>query len=490
MKRATTPMQGLCAAQSNVDASGPWATVAEDRTGPTSPLLFRSTFPQGNPCLPGVRAPIHPFLFAAHRTPAKIQAFLGFFHRGRLTAAIFLNGFGFSTAMTKKAAQGAATFPVALLCDPGCENIIALEAKELLGKTAASGALGSGYVTVADCSVKDAATLIYRSQSALRVLALVSKGRISSPNDLLEKKKELLDFDYSPFLPDGGSFRVTCDRLGDQEWRSHEVEEALGALLHEEKRWPVDLKKPALTLFCQSVDDTYVLGIDLCGRDLAKREYKAFHTRRSLRSTVAYAAIRAAGYTGKEVLLDPFMTDGGIVIEAALYATKMSPHRFRKEFAFTVMPIADREDWNAFFTALDGKIGNESKVAGYSAMVRTLQMARANAKLAGVEKSTVTSKCEVSWLDTKLDEASVNLIVTVPPTSGKNTPLKDVEKLQDDLFYQAKYVLKKDGTVLLISEKKAEFLNAATRHKFSLKDEKEIHMGGTTLKFLVFGKEV
>ncbi len=376
-------------------------------------------------------------------------------------------------------------FTLALLCDPGCEDVAALEVKELLGKKAEAG---TGYVTVAGCTAEESAKLLYRSQTASRLLALVSEGRIAGPDDILKDKKGILDSDYAPFIPDGGSFRVTCDRLGSQEWQSHEVEEALGAMLHEEKGWKVDLGKPALTLFCQVVDDRYVLGADLAGRDLGKREYKAFHTRKSLRATVAYAAARVAGFAGGEALVDPFTTDGEIPIEASLFATGTSPHRFKREFAFTRMPFAAEKDWEAFFTAEDGKAAAKTRVTGFSPMVRTLQMARANAKLAGVDKTLRLTKCEVTWLDTKFEEESVDRIVTLPPASGRNTPLKEVEKVQDDLFYQARYAIKAGGKVLLVSEKKAEFLNAAERHGFKLAAEREVRMGGTTLSFLTFGK--
>ncbi len=371
---------------------------------------------------------------------------------------------------------------IAVLCDPGCEDIAALEVKELIKKTATKK---KGYV-VAECSTEQAAFLCYRSQCASRILAVITEGKIAKPQDTIKNKKIILDFDYSLFLKD--TFRATCERHGSHKWQAREVEEEIGALLHTEKKLKVDLEDADMDLWCKVTGEHYVVGVDLCGRDLGKREYKAFHTRRSLRGTIAYAAVRAAGFSGTETLVDPFSLDGGIPIEAAMFATQLPVQKYKKDFAFTSMPFAKDTDWDAFFAKEDEKATKETKITGFAPQVRTLKMARGNAKLAGVDKAFTITKCEVNWLDTKFKEGEVDMIVTLPPCSGKNTPLKDVEKIQDDLFYQCRYVLKQGGTVLLIAEKKAEFLNAAQRHKFKLQKEKEVHMGGTALLFLVFGK--
>jgi 23S rRNA G2445 N2-methylase RlmL len=374
---------------------------------------------------------------------------------------------------------------IALLCDPGCEAVAALEVKELVGKDATAG---KGYVTASDCTAEDIATLNYRSQSASRVIAVIVEGKISEPEDIVKEKAKVLDVDYSLFMPADGAFKVSAERHGEHAWQAHEVEEELGGLLHVDGKLKVDLDAPDMEVRVKIVDDSYVIGVDLTGRDLGKREYKAFHTRKSLRATIAYAAVRMAGYDGTQKLVDPFTTDAAIPIEASLFATKTPVQQFNKDFDFCEMPFA-KQDWEAFFTGLDGEATDKADVTGFAPQVRTLKMGRGNAKLAGVDKAFTLTKVEVNWLDTKFDKESVGLIVTVPPSSGKNTPLKDVEKLQDDLFYQARYALKQEGVVLLITEKKAEFLNAAQRHKFSMKEEKEVSMGGTTLKFLVFRKQ-
>jgi 23S rRNA G2445 N2-methylase RlmL len=372
-------------------------------------------------------------------------------------------------------------FTLALLCDAGCEEYASLEAKELLKRTAV---IRNSYIIVPDCSARDAALLCYRSQLAGRVLVLIKEGRITGPEDV--RTEEFLDFDYSPFLKEGSSFRAECERSGEHGFQSPEIAALLGEALHERRGFSVELKKPGMTVYCRVKDDGYVLGIDLAGRDLGKRDYKVFHTRQSMRGTIMYAAVRAAAYTGAEIMADPSVIDGTIPIEAALYATRRSPQRFRREFAFLHMPMFGETDWGSFFSELDNASSAPPRILGFSPLLRTLKMARQNAKLAGVEDSMALTRCDLSWLDTKLEKGSVDIFVTVPPSSGKNTSLKDVEKLQDDLFTQADYALKNDGVVLLVAEKRAEFLNPAERHGFRLAEEKRVRMGGKELLFLKF----
>ncbi len=378
-------------------------------------------------------------------------------------------------------------FTLAVVCDHGCEPYAKAESERLLKKSAN---VKAGYVVVDDCSVEDAARLVYCAQTASRVIAVITEGEIAVPEDVVKEKEKILTFKYDQFLVPGGSFRVTCERRGEHEYQGHDLEEEVGALVHDELHFPVDLKQPAMELFALVDDDSFVLGVDLTGRDLGKREYKAFNTRRSLRGTIAAAAVLASGFTGKEVLIDPYADEGVIAIEAGLFALGRSAHHYRRDFALIMTPIAAGKDWQAFFTKLDEerRMKKEARVSGFTSLVRTLTMARANAKLAGVNDSLTLTKCELSWLDLKIERKSVDIIVTAPPTSGKNTPLSMLEKLQDDLFKYSERVLKSKGTMLIVAEKRAEFLNAAERHNFHLTTEEKVMMGEKQLLFLKFEK--
>lgn len=389
-----------------------------------------------------------------------------------------------------------ASFLIGLLCEPGCESITALEVKELVNK---EGVLGKGYIKVGNCTLEEITILCQLSQSASRVLSLIAEGEITTIESLKTIKEKVLEFDFSPFLSPKGKFGVTCKRLGEHPFQAHEIEVVVGEWLYEEKGLKVELRKPDMELFCQVIDDSIVLGVDLTGRDLGKRDYRIFNTRRSLRATTAYCAIRSTGYkgTGEELLINPLMIDGSFLIEAALFANKKSSQYLKDPFSFQKMPFNTNNEKNPK-NLIDSTYSNLSepskktkvnkRLMGFAPAVPLLKRVRAVAKLAGVLDYLELTKREVSWLDTKFEKESVDLIVAQPPISGKKTPLKIIEPKQDELFYQARYVLKQNGKMLLVSEKKTELLNPATHHKFKLSEEKEVRMGGRKLKFLTFIK--
>ncbi len=187
------------------------------------------------------------------------------------------------------------TFTLALLCDTGCETQAALEVKELLKKEAT---LRASYVLIEGCTPADAVTLCYRSQLASRVLVLICEGALTTPEDL--PVDVISAFDYAPYQKENASFRAECDRRGEHEFQSPEIETVVADAINEKTGCRIELKRPDLFVHCQVRGENYVLGVDLAGRDLGKRDYKVFHTRQSMRGTTVYAAVREAGYTGKE----------------------------------------------------------------------------------------------------------------------------------------------------------------------------------------------
>ncbi|RME31928.1 hypothetical protein D6789_01125 [Candidatus Woesearchaeota archaeon] len=358
---------------------------------------------------------------------------------------------------------------LAALCDPGCETFCAQDVQRILGRPATPA---EGCVFIPDATREEAALLNYHLLTASRVLAVLSRSCDAA---------SLLATDFSPFLVRGGAFKVVARENGE---RAHEVEESLGEALHK-RGLPVDLTKPSMTIVAWRQGASCVVGVDLSGRDLGKREYRAFHTRRSLRSTIVASALFAGEAVGRRII-DPYSIDGTVAIEAVLAATRTSPQLYKKEFAFMHMPFAADKDWSAFFLAEDSRRGSEASVRCFYPLVRLLKMGRANAKLAGIDKLLSQTKCELRWLSTKLVEHNTEVLITVPPVSSKHVPPKDVEQVQDELFAEAKRALMPAGRIVLIAEKKAELLNPAQRHGFELKKEWVVRRGGAQFFFLIF----
>ena len=88
-----------------------------------------------------------------------------------------------------------------------------------------------------------------------------------------------------------------------------------------------------LTLMVRIEDDLVTLSLDTSGEGLHKRGFKQAVGKAPLRETMAALFLRAAGYDGREPVLDPMCGSGTFVIEAAELAAGLQPGRGRG-FAF------------------------------------------------------------------------------------------------------------------------------------------------------------
>ena len=104
--------------------------------------------------------------------------------------------------------------------------------------------------------------------------------------------------------------------------------------------------------------------------------------------------------------------------------------------------------------------------------------ARKNAKLAGVYDKIEINKFSLDELDVKFAENEFNRLIFHITT-------KDESKI-NEIYYQASYILKKKGTLMLIGRPNWEL---SISSKFILKEEKEISRGSSVTKFWLLEKK-
>jgi 23S rRNA G2445 N2-methylase RlmL len=188
------------------------------------------------------------------------------------------------------------------------------------------------------------------------------------------------------------------------------------------------------------------------------------------------------------------MGSGIIVIEAGLYASNFPVQYYNKEkLAFIKLDFFKSYGQEKFFKEEDAKIidkkSSSGKVLGYDSQMRYLQATQKNSKLAGIGKLIDLSRCEIEWLDTKLDKASVDMIITDPPRISKNRDEKKTIKLYNELFYQGDYVLKKKGTITLFGRWHEEIEKAAEKHKFKIIEKHALYQGKECFDVLIFKRK-
>lgn len=379
------------------------------------------------------------------------------------------------------------------ICSKGIEDIAALEIKELIK---AKAEIKDSCIIFNIKKLEDLCLLCYKAQSVEKILFLFDF--FDFKDDFNEKIGEIIKkIKFNDWLDKKTTFRVTCKKVDNEQLSSEEIAGNIGALIIENikknKRYKqkVELDNPDITFLIFINKNTAYFGIDFSGKDLHKREYKLFAHPGSLRATIAYSLVRIADLKKKEILLDPFCHSGEIPIEAALFTTRFPVNYYSKEkFAFLKFKPLKKFAFNDFFESIDKKIVKSKKplINCFDSKLMNINAAKKNAKIAGINKSINFSRMDVEWLDTKLDKESIDKIITHPVEISKNVDVKDIEKVYNEFFYQAEFILKKNGKVVVIIRDSDLLKKVGGKYKFKVEEEREVWCGKQGFKVLVLQK--
>ncbi|MBU0535462.1 MAG: hypothetical protein KKE20_00745 [Nanoarchaeota archaeon] len=367
------------------------------------------------------------------------------------------------------------------ITNPGIEQVCEKEIKELISPKKTS--IKDSVVFFEPKKLIDLCILCYKAQSVTKILLLKAHISFKKIEDIY---KEVKKTDFSEFLKDA-TFKVKCMHIGDHNFVSQEIEEGCG----DQIEGKVNLNDPDVIIYVYIYSNECYIGIDFAGFDLSKRQYRIFNYRESLKAIVGYALLRMADYKNKDLLLDPFSGSGTIPIEAALFATGFSVNYFNKDkFSFLKFACFKGIDFDDIFEKIDKKSDKKEKlkIYGYDAMLGYVKASQKNAKIAGINKMINVTRADIEWLDTKIDKNTVDKIVTHPVQITERNK-KNAEKILKELFHQAEFVLKKNGTMLLASESEStkELLKKhGSDYGFKLKKELRIMQGKKEMDVLLF----
>ncbi|MEK6947620.1 MAG: THUMP domain-containing protein [Nanoarchaeota archaeon] len=355
----------------------------------------------------------------------------------------------------------------------GLESITQLEIKEILKLK--SEVLYKGHISFNVKSEKDLAEFIYRSRSIIRAFLLLDNFNFIDIDDILKNIKDL-DF---PYLDD--TFVVRCERQGSHAFNSQDIERSVGEFIAKKFDISADLDDAKTTIFLDISDDMCFIGIDFCGIKLSKREYRVKLLASSVNPVVAYSMLRISSADVEDSILDPFSRSGEIPIEAVLFFRNIP----------NCINIKEKLLFNKLFKIeFKDKIKELKKTSIICSdnMQNNLRAAEINAKIAAVNKYINFTRLEIEWLDTKYKEKSVDKIITFPIYPSNNLPEKNVEKIYKEFFYNSEYILKKGGTITLLTPKKELIEKYSNEYKFKKINEVPITMGNSRFYIMIFKK--
>jgi 23S rRNA G2445 N2-methylase RlmL len=347
---------------------------------------------------------------------------------------------------------------VAILCDYGFEKEIS---KAILVPTK-NIIIGKGHVLCDIDNKEDIISLYYRFQGALRILVDVVTGK--NVKDVSKK------FSPPSWWKPNGTFKVRAYEFDDNQETAGDIGKNID--------FSVNLDDPDVLVIVKKCEDVVLCGIDIAQIPLQKREYRIYTNPAMIRSTVAFGMLQYAGYDKEKALLDPFCGSGTVLIEAALFATGTSSHKYRKhDFKIPQSGFANENTMNEVFEKHDAlQEIKKLPIYGYDHLLKRVRASNHNGKIAGILDALKFSRVDIDWLDTKIDDKSIDCIVTQPPLISQFN-LSRTEKTYEEFFDQAKNILKKNGVIVIATNHDKPVLAIAKRHGFSIEASKVVIVG-------------
>ncbi|MBW3012404.1 hypothetical protein KY311_04415 [Candidatus Woesearchaeota archaeon] len=165
-----------------------------------------------------------------------------------------------------------------------------------------------------------------------------------------------------------------------------------------------------------------------------KRQYLVKNNPPNLGPSLAHCMVLFSGYKPKDVLLDPLCCGSKIVIEAWL-------------------------------------LGKGKSIFGIDSYTGNIEDSKLNIQAAGAD---ISLSCRsIDWLDYLFEPKSVDKIITYMPSGSSSS----TDALYRELFYQAKYCLKKNGIIVVASKRQEAIEKYAELFEFVIDDKRESDLG-------------
>lgn len=174
--------------------------------------------------------------------------------------------------------------------------------------------------------------------------------------------------------------------------------------------------------------DEVTVGLDTTGESLHKRGYRKLTAKAPIAENLAAALIMLTPWKGDRILVDPFCGSGTIPIEAAMMAARMAPGRNRTFQAAAWEHIVPGRLWNQVKEEADSRVDLtvQTDIQGYDIDDEMVSIARANARLAGVDRLIHFQKRSVEQLS---HAKKYGFILTNPPYGERLEDKNNLESL-------------------------------------------------------------
>ena len=342
-----------------------------------------------------------------------------------------------------------------LICHFGLEKVLKSELRKLKFEIVS---VTDGEVKI-KAQISDIPKLNYNLRTCERVMIEISSFNAATPDELFNGA---LNSCIEEFVPVDGEFLVTkANQDKNSNLRSAMVNQKTVKKAFAErlkKCYKTDLlvenrgKYPFRVKFNKNLCS---IRLDTTGDSLHKRGYRIKSGLAPIEETLAAALVKLIDYKKDDILVDPFCGSGTILIEAAMIAANIPPS-IDRAFVSETWDVIDKSIWklerenSIKCIDEDRKNDSEIKIYGFDIDKAMIQVARDNAKRAGVENLIEFERLDVKDLaENEKIKKSNNFIILTNPPYGERLNDGDVARVYESL--KASFSKMKGATLHVIT---------------------------------------
>ena len=217
-------------------------------------------------------------------------------------------------------------------------------------------------------------------------------------------------------------FNGTNDEIRNSQYGALKVKDAIVDSFTRKTGTRPDVAKqqPDIRINVYLNKEKASLAIDLSGDSLHIRGYRELAGQAPLKENLAAAIILRSGWQKETPMMDPMCGSGTLLIEAAMIASDCAPGLNRHHWGFEAWGGHDKAVWESVRAearerANAGLVSATARFFGSDTDKRVLDMARANARRAGVDKLISFQQKDATKLENPLPDGPKGTIISNPP---------------------------------------------------------------------------
>ncbi|MFJ5359980.1 bifunctional 23S rRNA (guanine(2069)-N(7))-methyltransferase RlmK/23S rRNA (guanine(2445)-N(2))-methyltransferase RlmL [Pectobacterium sp. CHL-2024] len=261
------------------------------------------------------------------------------------------------------------------------------------------------------------------SRLASRILLPLNEFKVHSDLDLYLGVQAI---DWSTIFSIDKTFAVhftgTNEDIRNSQYGALKVKDAIVDSFTRKtgQRPDVAKQQPDIRINVFLQRDTASVSLDLSGDGLHQRGYRDLAGLAPLKENLAAAIVLRSGWKSGTPLVDPMCGSGTLLIEAAMIASDRAPGLHRTHWGFNAWLKHDTELWRevtaeAQQRARQGLQATTSRFFGSDNDRRVIEIAKANARRAGVAELISFDVRDAAQLKNPLPEGPKGTVVSNPP---------------------------------------------------------------------------